>query len=56
MNWLNKLLDKLFDWLPPTTTVDLGPPPGERNPDCPYCRGLGYDASGYTCTCIGEQK
>jgi hypothetical protein len=19
---------------------------------CPHCRGLGYDASGYTCTCV----
>ena len=26
------------------------------DPDCPHCRGLGYDASGYTCTCIGEKK
>lgn len=45
MNWLNKILDKLFDWLPPTTDTN-----------CPYCRGLGYDASGYTCTCSGEKK
>jgi hypothetical protein len=46
MKWLDKLLDKLFDWLPPTT-VDT---------NCPYCRGLGYDASGYTCTCLMEKK
>ena len=25
-------------------------------PWCSHCRGLGYDASGYTCTCIGEKK
>ena len=46
MNWLNKLFDKLFDWLPPTT-VDT---------TCPHCRGMGYDASGYTCTCVEENK
>jgi hypothetical protein len=26
-----------------------GCPAGEP---CPHCRGLGYDASGYTCTCV----
>jgi hypothetical protein len=23
---------------------------------CPYCHGLGYDASGWTCTCLREKK
>ena len=21
---------------------------------CPHCRGLGYDASGYACTCVRD--
>ena len=53
MNWL----DDLFNWnFPKDKPADIEPPPGERNPDCPYCHGMGYDASGYTCTCIGEKK
>ena len=53
MTWL----DDLFNWnFPKDKPADIEPPPGERNPDCPYCRGLGYDASGYTCTCVGEKK
>lgn len=47
MNWINKLLDKLFDWATPAMLADT---------TCPYCRGLGYDASGYTCTCLREKK
>ena len=39
-----------------TTKADIEPVPGERNPDCPHCRGMGYDASGYTCTCVEERK
>ena len=23
---------------------------------CPYCRGLGYDSSGFTCPCLREKK
>lgn len=43
-----KWLDKLFDWfLPVKQTAD---------PNCPHCRGLGYDASGHTCTCVKEIK
>jgi tRNA(Ile2) C34 agmatinyltransferase TiaS len=26
--------------------------PVRKEPACPHCRGLGYDASGYTCTCV----
>ena len=47
MNWINKLLDKLFDWATPVNSADE---------NCPHCRGMGYDASGYTCTCIGKKK
>jgi hypothetical protein len=25
--------------------------PVRKEPTCPHCRGLGYDASGYPCTC-----
>ena len=39
-----KWLDKLFDWLMPVKQT--------ADPNCPHCRGLGYDASGYTCTCV----
>jgi hypothetical protein len=51
MKWLNNLLDKLFDWLPP---VDVSLT--DEGNTCPHCRGLGYDASGYTCTCLMEKK
>ena len=47
MSWLNKLLDKLFDWVTPENLADE---------NCPHCRGMGYDASGYTCTCVMEKK
>jgi hypothetical protein len=40
---VTRLLFKLL--LPPKQTVD---------PNCPHCRGIGYDASGYACTCIKE--
>jgi len=23
---------------------------------CPYCHGIGYDASGFTCLCLREKK
>ena len=32
------------------------PPEQLASPDCRHCRGLGYDASGYPCTCIGDKK
>lgn len=32
----------------------LAPPKQTTDPDCRHCRGLGYDASGYTCTCVKE--
>jgi hypothetical protein len=31
-------------------------PPAETDDKCPYCRGLGYDSSGWTCTCLREKK
>ena len=26
------------------------------DPDCKHCRGTGYDASGYACTCVEEKE
>lgn len=26
------------------------------DPLCTYCKGIGYDASGYACTCVKEKK
>jgi hypothetical protein len=26
--------------------------PVRKEPTCPHCYGNGYDASGYTCTCV----
>lgn len=26
--------------------------PARKAAACPHCRGLGYDASGYPCTCV----
>ena len=35
----------------------LGPvKPAEADGCCPYCHGLGYDSSGFTCTCLREKK
>jgi hypothetical protein len=31
-------------------------PPAETDAKCPYCLGLGYDSSGWTCTCLREKK
>jgi hypothetical protein len=31
-------------------------PPAETDEQCPYCKGLGYDSSGWTCTCLREKK
>jgi hypothetical protein len=30
--------------------------PAETDETCPYCHGLGYDATGWTCTCLREKK
>jgi hypothetical protein len=45
-----KWLDNLFNWT--FTPVK----PAEADPLCTYCKGLGYDASGYACTCVKEKK
>jgi len=30
--------------------------PAVTDEHCPYCHGLGYDASGFTCSCLKEKK
>jgi hypothetical protein len=30
--------------------------PAATDEHCPYCQGLGYDSSGWTCTCLREKK
>lgn len=44
MNWL----DRLFDWCAPVKQI--------TDPDCKHCKGTGYDASGYQCTCVKEVR
>jgi hypothetical protein len=35
----------------------FGPVPrSEAQEECPFCRGLGYDSSGFTCSCLREKK
>jgi hypothetical protein len=29
--------------------------PAVTDEHCPYCHGLGYDSSGWTCTCLREK-
>jgi hypothetical protein len=31
-------------------------PQDETDEHCPHCRGLGYDSSGFTCSCLREKK
>jgi hypothetical protein len=30
--------------------------PAEADDLCPHCHGIGYDASGWTCSCLREKK
>lgn len=42
-----------FDWL---ESLFVRVPPAETDEQCPHCHGLGYDASGFTCSCLREKK
>lgn len=42
------MIAAILRWLKPVKQT--------TDPNCPHCRGLGYDASGYPCTCIGDKK
>jgi hypothetical protein len=46
MKALIEYIKKLFASAPPAVTDE----------HCPYCHGLGYDSSGYTCSCLREKK
>jgi hypothetical protein len=46
MTFIYDWLKKLFRPVAPSATDE----------HCPYCRGLGYDSSGFTCTCLREKK
>jgi hypothetical protein len=41
-----EFIKKLFTREPPLVTDE----------HCPYCHGIGYDASGFTCTCLRDTK
>jgi hypothetical protein len=30
--------------------------PAQTDEHCPYCYGIGYDSSGFTCTCVREKQ
>jgi hypothetical protein len=46
---MNAILEFLKRWFTPVA-------PAATDEHCPYCYGCGYDASGYTCTCLREKK
>lgn len=41
------ILQTILHWLSPVKQV--------ADTDCKHCRGTGYDASGYQCTCVKEK-
>lgn len=43
----------IYDWL---KRLFARVPAAETDDKCPYCHGLGYDSSGWTCTCLREKK
>jgi hypothetical protein len=46
MKALIEYIKKFFERVPPAVTDE----------HCPMCWGLGYDSSGYTCSCLREKK
>jgi len=46
---MNAILEFLKRWFTPA-------PSAVTDEHCPYCHGLGYDSSGFTCTCLREKK
>ena len=46
MNALIEYIKKLFAHVPLAKTDE----------HCPYCHGIGYDSSGWLCTCLREKK
>jgi hypothetical protein len=46
---MKALIDYIKRWFTPV-------PKAVTDEHCPYCHGLGYDSSGWTCTCLREKK
>jgi len=46
---MQKIIDVIKRWFTPVA-------PATTDEHCPYCHGLGYDSSGFTCTCLREKK
>jgi len=46
MKALIEYIKKFFTLVKPVVTDE----------HCPFCHGLGYDSSGFTCTCLREKK
>jgi hypothetical protein len=46
---MTAILEFLKRWFTPV-------PKAVTDEHCPYCHGLGYDSSGWTCTCLREKK
>jgi hypothetical protein len=43
----------IYDWL---KRLFAREPRAETDEQCPFCHGLGYDSSGWTCTCLRDKK
>jgi hypothetical protein len=46
-------MKKLIDWI---KSWFKGGTPAVADEHCPYCHGLGYDSSGWTCVCLREKQ
>jgi hypothetical protein len=46
---MTAILEFLKRWFTPV-------PKAVTDEHCPWCEGLGYDSSGWTCTCLREKK
>jgi len=43
----------IYDWL---KKLFARAEPAETDEHCPWCQGLGYDSSGFTCECLRRKK
>jgi hypothetical protein len=46
---MTAIIEWIKRWLTPVQSATT-------DEHCPYCRGLGYDSSGFTCSCLREKK
>jgi hypothetical protein len=44
---------ELIDWI---KFLFSSEPVAITDEHCPYCYGIGYDSSGFTCSCVREKK